>query len=166
MYVEDDGRFRQDHRPGKELVGQGKYLLASEILNSCSFREGLQNMPARWVGCGRYEQLGYRPRAPSWRNTFLQGAFELRMAYPACGVRSSVPDACGRCDRTVARLPRISMDRRGRGVCASLQPVTPDTARSTQSSSAMRRLTTIKGFLAPQARPDLSTVNRHGPQPE
>ena len=57
---------------GKELVAQGKYLHASEILNRLVFAEAT-NMPARRLLADAYEQLGYQAESTSARNTFLQG---------------------------------------------------------------------------------------------
>ena len=52
-----------------------------------------QNEQARRLLADAYEQLGYRAESTSVRNSFLQGAFELRNGLPG-GVppRSTGPD--------------------------------------------------------------------------
>ena len=107
LYVEMMGGSAKIIAKGKELMAQGKYLHATEILNRLVFAQP-QNQPARRLLADAYEQLGYRAESTSVRNSFLQGAYELRNGLPG-GVpvsldrarRSPLDD-----DRTVARLRR------------------------------------------------------------
>src|SRR5215471_456715 len=92
LYVEMMGGSAKIIAKGQSLIAQGKYLLATEILNKLVFAEP-QNQAARRALADAYEQLGYRAESTSVRNSFLQGAFELRNGLPG-GVppRSTGPD--------------------------------------------------------------------------
>jgi alkyl sulfatase BDS1-like metallo-beta-lactamase superfamily hydrolase len=87
---------------------QGKYLEATEILNKLVFAEPKQPGRAKDLLADTFEQLGYQKESPSVRNSFLQGAYELRNGLPG-GVppRTTGPGRDPRdVDRAVARLPR------------------------------------------------------------
>jgi alkyl sulfatase BDS1-like metallo-beta-lactamase superfamily hydrolase len=96
------------------------------------------------------------------RNTFLQGAFELRNGQPG-GVppRSTGPDVV-RAMSTEQWLDfiGISMDpRRAEGLKFTINLVTPDNGERYVVEMSNATLTSIKGFQAP--KPDLTvTVNR------
>jgi alkyl sulfatase BDS1-like metallo-beta-lactamase superfamily hydrolase len=136
LYVEMMGGSDRIIARGKELVGQGKYLLASEILDKLVFAEP-KNMPARRLLADAYEQLGYQAESTSVRNTFLQGAFELRNG-----------------------LLGISMDpKKAEGLRYTISFVTPDNGEKYAIELENATLTNVKGFLA--AKPDLTvTVDR------
>jgi alkyl sulfatase BDS1-like metallo-beta-lactamase superfamily hydrolase len=161
LYVEMMGGSDKIIARGQELVGQGKYLLASEILNKLVFAEP-KNMPARRLLADAYEQLGYQAESTSVRNTFLQGAFELRNGMPG-GVppRSTGPDVV-RAMSTEQWLDflGISMDpKKAEGLRYTVNLVTPDNGEKYAIELENATLTNIKGFLA--AKPDLTvTVNR------
>ena len=161
LYVEMMGGSDKIIAKGKELVGQGKYLHASEILNRLVFAEP-KNMPARQLLADAYEQLGYQAESTSARNTFLQGAFELRNGMPG-GVppRSTGPDVV-RAMSTEQWLDflGISMDpKKAEGLRYTINLVTPDNGEKYAIELENATLTNIKGFLAP--KPDLTvTVNR------
>jgi alkyl sulfatase BDS1-like metallo-beta-lactamase superfamily hydrolase len=146
---------------GRELIGQGKYLLASEILNRLVFAEP-KNMPARQLLADAYEQLGYQAESTSVRNTFLQGAFELRNGMPGgMPPRSTGPDVV-RAMSTEQWLDflGISMDpKKAEGLRYTINLVTPDNGEKYAIELENATLTNIKGFIA--ARPNLTvTVNR------
>ena len=161
LYVEMMGGSDKIIARGKELVGQGKYLLASEILDKLVFAEP-KNMPARRLLADAYEQLGYQAESTSVRNTFLQGAFELRNGMPG-GVppRSTGPDVV-RAMSTEQWLDflGISMDpKKAEGLRYTVNLVTPDNGEKYAIELENATLTNIKGFLA--AKPDLTvTLNR------
>jgi len=161
LYVEMMGGSDKVIARASELVGQGKYLLASEILNKLVFAEP-RNMPARRLLADAYEQLGYQAESTSVRNTFLQGAFELRNGMPG-GVppRSTGPDVV-RAMSTEQWLDflGISMDpKKAEGLRYTVNLVTPDNGEKYAIELENATLTNIKGFLA--AKPDLTvTVNR------
>jgi alkyl sulfatase BDS1-like metallo-beta-lactamase superfamily hydrolase len=161
LYVEMMGGSAKIIARGEVLMGQGKYLLATEILNKLVFAEP-QNQAARHLLADAYEQLGYRAESTSVRNTFLQGAFELRNGQPG-GVptRSTTPDVV-RAMSTEQWLDfvGISMDpRKADSMKFSINLVTPDNGEKFVVEMSNATLTTIKGFQAP--KPDLTvTVNR------
>jgi alkyl sulfatase BDS1-like metallo-beta-lactamase superfamily hydrolase len=161
LYVEMMGGSEKIVAKGRELIGQGKYLHASEILNRLVFAEP-RNQAARQLLADAYEQLGYQAESTSTRNTFLQGAFELRNGLPG-GVppRSSSPDVV-RSMSTEQWLDflGISMDpKKAAGLQFKINLVTPDNGEQYAVELSNATLTTMKGFLAPQ--PDLTiTLNR------
>ena len=161
LYVEMMGGSDKILAKGRELIGQGKYLHASEILDKLVFAEP-RNQPARQLLADAYEQLGYQAESTSARNTFLQGAFELRNGLPG-GVppRSSSPDVV-RSMSTEQWLDflGISMDpKKAAGLQFKINLVTPDNGEKYAVELSNSTLTTVKGFLAP--KPDLTmTLNR------
>jgi alkyl sulfatase BDS1-like metallo-beta-lactamase superfamily hydrolase len=142
-------------------MGQGKYLYAVELLNRLVFAEP-RNQPARQLLADVYEQLGYQAESTSVRNTFLQGAFELRNGLPG-GVppRSTGPDVV-RAMSTEQWLDflGISMDpTKAEGLHYVINLVTPDNGEKYVVELENSTLTSIEGFQA--AKPDLTlTLNR------
>ncbi len=161
LYVEMMGGSEKILARGRELVAQGKYLHAIEILNRLVFAEP-KNQPARQLLADTYEQLGYQAESTSVRNTFLQGAFELRNGLPG-GVppRSTGPDVV-RAMSTGQWLDflGISLDpKKAEGLHYILNLVTPDNGEKYVVELNNATLTNIQGFQAP--RPDLTlTLNR------
>ena len=161
LYVEMMGGSAKIVAKGEELLAEGKYLLATEILNKLVFAEP-QNQRARRLLADAYEQLGYRAESTSVRNSFLQGAFELRNGLPG-GVppRSTGPDVV-RAMSTEQWLNfiGISLDpKKAEGVRFTINLVTPDNGEQFTVEMSNATLTNIKGFQA--KNPDLTvTVNR------
>src|SRR5271169_3442785 len=128
LYVEMMGGSDKIMTKGKELIGQGKYLLASEILNKLVFAQP-ENQAAKDLLANAYEQLGYQKESPTLRNIYLQGAFELRNGLPGgTPPRSSGPDMI-RAMSTENWLDfvGISMDpRKADGMHFTINLVTPD----------------------------------------
>ena len=161
LYVEMMGGSAKIIARGEELLGQGKYLLATEILNKLVFAEP-QNVQARRLLGDAYEQLGYRAESTSVRNSFLQGAFELRNGLPGgLPPRSTGPDVV-RAMSTEQWLDfiGISMDpKKADGIRFIFNLVTPDNGEQYAVELSNATLTNIKGF--PAKNPDLTvTVNR------
>ena len=161
LYVEMMGGSAKIIAKGQELAAQGKYLEATEILNKLVFAEP-KNVPARQLLADVYEQLGYQAESTSVRNTFLQGAFELRNGLPGgLPPRSTTPDVV-RAMSTEQWLDflGISMDpKKAGGLHYTANLVTPDNGEKYAIELENATLTNIKGFLAP--KPDLTiTVNR------
>ena len=162
LYVEMMGGSDKIIAKGRELNSQGRYLAASEILNRLVFAEP-RNMPARQALADSYEQLGYQSESTSTRNTFLQGAFELRNGMPAQGNahNTMTPDVV-RAMTTEQWLDflGISMDpKKAEGLRFRINFVTPDNGEKFAVELENATLTTIKGFQI--AKPDLTvTVNR------
>ncbi len=161
LYVEMMGGSAKIIAKGKDLMSQGKYLLATEILNKFVFAEP-QNQAARRLLADAFEQLGYRAESTSVRNTFLQGAFELRNGQPG-GVptRSTGPDVV-RAMSTEQWLDfvAISMDpKKAEGIKFTINLATPDNGEQFVVEISNATLTTVKGFQSP--KPDLVvTLNR------
>jgi alkyl sulfatase BDS1-like metallo-beta-lactamase superfamily hydrolase len=161
LYVEMMGGSDRIIAKGKELIGQGKFLHASEILDRLVFAEP-KNMPARQLLADVYEQLGYQAESTSVRNWFLQGAFELRNGLPGGSApRTLTPDVV-RAMTTEQWLDflGISMDpKKAAGLNYKINLVTPDNGEKFAIELENATLTNIKGFLEPS--PDLTiTVNR------
>jgi alkyl sulfatase BDS1-like metallo-beta-lactamase superfamily hydrolase len=161
LYVEMMGGSDRIIAKGKQLIGQGKYLLATEILNKLVFAEP-KNQPARQLLADVYEQLGYQAESTSVRNTFLQGAFELRNGLPGeAPPRSTGPDVV-RAMSTGQWLDflGISIDpKKAEGLRCIVNLVTPDNGEKYEVELSNATLTNIEGFQSPKA--DLTlTLNR------
>ena len=161
LYVEMMGGSAKIIAKGKQLMAQGKYLHATEILNRLVFAEP-RNQAARRLLADAYEQLGYRAESTSVRNSFLQGAFELRNGLPGgVPVDSTGPDVV-RSMTTEQWLDfvGISMDpKKADGIRFVINLVTPDNAETHLVELSNATLTTIKGQQA--KNPTLTiTVNR------
>ena len=161
LYVEMMGGSAKIMAKGRELMNQGKYLAAVEILNRLVFAE-LRNQPARDLLAEAYEQLGYQTESPSVRNSFLQGAFELRSGLPAaCRSNPTGPDVV-RAMSTGQWLDfvGISMDpKKAEGLKFAINLITPDNGEKYAVELSNATLTNIQGEQARNA--DLTiTVNR------
>jgi len=161
LYVEMMGGSDRIMAKGRELIGQGRYLEASEILNKLVFAQP-QNQPAKDLLADAYEQLGYQSESTSVRNSFLQGSYELRNGLPgATGPRSTGPDVV-RAMSTELWLDflGISMDpKRADGMRFTINLITPDNGEKYLVEMSNATLTNIKGRQAKD--PDLTiTVNR------
>jgi alkyl sulfatase BDS1-like metallo-beta-lactamase superfamily hydrolase len=161
LYVEMMGGSAKIIAKGKQLIAQGKYLHATEILNKLVFAEP-RNQEARRLLADAFEQLGYQAESTSVRNNYLQGAYELRHGQPGgAAPRSTGPDTI-RAMSTEQWLDfiGISMDpRKADGIRFTINLVTPDNSEKFVVEMSNATLTTIKGFQAP--KPDLTvTVNR------
>ena len=161
LYVEMMGGSAKIIARGEELVAQGKYLHATEILNRLVFAEP-RNEAARRLLAAAYEQLGYQAESTSVRNTFLQGAFELRNGLPGgLPPRSTGPDVV-RAMTTGQWLDflGISMDpKKAEGLNFKVNLVTPDNGEKYIVGLSNATLTNIEGFQDPEA--DLTlTINR------
>jgi alkyl sulfatase BDS1-like metallo-beta-lactamase superfamily hydrolase len=161
LYVEMMGGSEKIMAKGRELMGQGKYLHAVEILDRLVFAEP-KNQPARDLLADAYEQLGYQKESPSLRNSFLQGAYELRSGMP-----TGTAPSTGSAD-VIRSMPTgfwldflgISMDpKRAEGLRLAINLVTPDNGEKYLIELSNATLTNIEGVQAP--KPDLTlTVNR------
>lgn len=161
LYVEMMGGSEKILAKGRELMDQGKYLLATEILNRLVFAEP-QNQPARNLLADAYEQLGYQAESTSVRNSYLQGAFELRNGLPGgLPPRTTGPDVV-RAMSTDMWLDflGISIDpKKADGLHFTINLVTPDDGEKYAIELSNGTLTNIEGEQA--KNPDLTiTVDR------
>jgi alkyl sulfatase BDS1-like metallo-beta-lactamase superfamily hydrolase len=161
LYVEMMGGADKIMAKGQQLYDQGKYLEASEILNRLVLAQP-QNQAAKNMQADVFEQLGYQQESTSLRNSFLQGAYELRNGLPGqLAPRSSGPDV-------VRAMPTgtwldflgISVDpKKAEGMKFVINLVTPDNGEKYLIEMSNATLTNIGGVLS--AKPDLTiTVNR------
>ena len=161
LYVEMMGGAAKIMAKGKQLYDQGKYLEASEILNRLVFAEP-KNQAAKNLQADVFEQIGYQQESTSLRNSFLQGAYELRTGLPG-GIppRTTGPDVI-RAMSTENWLDflGISVDpRKAEGMNFVINLVTPDNGEKFLVEMSNATLTNIGGVQA--KTPDLTiTVNR------
>jgi len=161
LYVEMMGGSDKIMAKGRQLIDKGQYLQATEILNKLVFAQP-QNLPARRLLASAYEQLGYQAESTSVRNSYLQGAYELRNGLPGgTPMRSTGPDVV-RAMSTELWLDflGISMDpKKAEGMRFTINLVTPDNGEKYLVELSNATLTNIKGQQAKNA--DLTiTLNR------
>jgi alkyl sulfatase BDS1-like metallo-beta-lactamase superfamily hydrolase len=161
LYVEMMGGSEKIIAKGTELYNQGKYLEASEILNKLIYAEP-SNQTAKNLLADTFEQLGYQQESTGVRNSFLQGAYELRT-----GIQSGVPPKSTGPD-VIRAMPTdswldflgISIDpKKAEGLKFAINLVIPDKKENYLLEMSNATLTNIKGVQAKQ--PDLTiTINR------
>ncbi len=161
LYVEMMGGADAIVSRASELLGEGAYLLAIEILNKVVYAEP-GNAEARQLLADAFEQVGYQQESASVRNSFLAAALELRSGIPG-GVTPSTtgPDLISALstsqflDYLGIRLDPV----RSEGEAFVVNLVTPDTDETFVVELSNGALTNLAGFLADDA--DLSiTINR------
>ena len=146
---------------GQQLYNEGKYLLASEIVNKLVQAEP-QNQAAKDLLADIFEQIGYQQENPGLRNSFLAGAYELRTGIPQGETASSASPDVIRAMSTELFLNflAIRMDsRKAEGMRFTMNLVTPDNGEKFIVELENATLTNIEGFQA--EKPDLTlTINR------
>jgi alkyl sulfatase BDS1-like metallo-beta-lactamase superfamily hydrolase len=146
---------------GRQLHEEGKYLLASEILDKLVQAEP-DNQAAKDLLADIFEQLGYQQENPGLRNSFLAGAYELRSGIPQGETaNSSSPDVIrAMTTELFINFLGIRMDsRKAEGLRFTINLVTPDNGEVFIVEMENATLTNIKGFQA--ETPDLTlTINR------
>ncbi len=80
-YVEYMGGSKAVMEKAKKSFEAGEYRWVAEVMNKVVFTEP-DNAAARGLLADALEQLGYQTENGTWRNNFLQGAFELRHGTP------------------------------------------------------------------------------------
>jgi alkyl sulfatase BDS1-like metallo-beta-lactamase superfamily hydrolase len=161
LYVEMMGGAKKIMAKGKELHDQGQYRHAQEILNKLVQAEP-QNQPAKDLLADVFEQIGYQQENPGLRNSFLNGAYELRSGIPeGASPKSSGPDII-RAMSTELYLDfvGIMMDsRKAEGMEFTINLVTPDNGEKFVIELSNATLTNIEGYQAEDA--DLTvTIDR------
>ena len=161
LYVEMMGGADKIITRGRQLVAEGKYLAAGEILNRVVFAEPT-NQAARNLLADAFEQLGYQRESPSLRNSYLNMAYELRSGMQAGLAPASTGPDVVRAMATDQWLDflGISMDsNKADGMRFTINLVTPDNGEKFLVEMSNATLTNIKGFTSPKA--DLTiTLNR------
>jgi alkyl sulfatase BDS1-like metallo-beta-lactamase superfamily hydrolase len=161
LYVEMMGGAEPILARARTLHAEGRYQHASEILNRLVFAEP-GNGPARELLADVWEQIGYQQENPGLRNSFLNGAYELRSGLSLAEATSSTSPDVIRAMSTELFLNflGIRMDpRRAEGMRFTMNLVTPDNGERFILELANATLTNIQGFAATNA--DLTlTVDR------
>lgn len=161
LYVEMMGGAKKIIAKGKQLHAKGKYHEASEILNKLIYAES-QNHEAKDLLADVYEQIGYQQENPGLRNSFLQGAFELRSGVPEGFATSTLGPDVVRAMTTGLFLDflGIMMDsRKAEGMEFTINLVTPDNGEKYLIELNDATLTNIEGYQADDA--DLTiTIDR------
>src|SRR3974390_691029 len=161
LYVDLMGGAEKIMARGQQLHGEGKYLLASEIVNKLVQAEP-QNQAAKDLLVDIFEQTGYQQENPDLRNSFLAGAYELRTGIPQGETANSASPDVIRAMSTELFLNflGIRMDsRKAEGMRLTLNLITPDNGEKFIVELENATLTNIKGYLA--SNPDLAlTINR------
>jgi alkyl sulfatase BDS1-like metallo-beta-lactamase superfamily hydrolase len=161
LYVEMMGGAERIIARGRALHDEGRYQHASEILNRLVFAEPT-NRPARELLADVWEQLGYQQEAPALRNSFLNGAYELRSGISMGeAINTGSPDVIRAMSTELfLNFLGIRMDaRKAEGMRFTINLVTPDNGEKFLIELANATLTNIQGFQAERA--DLTlTLNR------
>jgi len=161
LYVEMMGGADKILARGRQLHDEGKYLLASEIVNKLVQAEP-QNPAAKDLLADIFEQIGYQQENPGLRNSFLAGAYELRTGIPQGETAKSSSPEVVRAMSTELFLNflGIRMDsRKAEGMRFTINLITPDNGEKFIVELENATLTNIKGYLS--SKPDLTlTINR------
>ncbi len=161
LYVEMMGGASRILAKGRELHDEGKYLQASEILNKLVFAHP-GNRAAKDLLADVYEQIGYQQENPGLRNSFLQGAYELRSGVPEGFATTTLGPDMVRAMTTGLFLDflGIMMDsRKAVGMAFTMNLVTPDNGEQYVIELSNATLTNIEGYHADDA--DLTiTIDR------
>jgi len=161
LYVEMMGGADKIVARGQKLHDEGKYLLASEIVNKLVQAEP-QNQAAKDLLADIFEQLGYQQENPGLRNSFLAGAYELRSGIPqGQTAKSSSPEVVRAMSTELfLNFLGIRMDsRKAEGMRFTINLITPDNGEKFIVELENATLTNIQGYLS--GKPDLTlTINR------
>jgi alkyl sulfatase BDS1-like metallo-beta-lactamase superfamily hydrolase len=161
LYVEMMGGADKIMKKGRELYDQGKYRLATEILDKLIYAEP-DNQMAKDLLADTYEQMGYQFESPSLRNSFLAAVKELRGGVAAVSTaKAGSPDFVrGTSTELFLNYLGIQADsRKAEGMKFKLNISTPDNGEKFVVEMSNATLTTIAGYQAKDA--DLTiTIDR------
>lgn len=93
-YVEFMGGADEVIKKAKTEFDKGEYRFVAQVLSHVVFADP-SNKAARELEADALEQLGYQTENPTWRNEFLQGAYELRNPLPKGGFGTASADVVG-----------------------------------------------------------------------
>jgi alkyl sulfatase BDS1-like metallo-beta-lactamase superfamily hydrolase len=161
LYVEMMGGAVPILARARDLISQGAYLLAAEILNKLVYAQP-GNVEAKQVLADAFEQVGYQQESPSLRNSFLAAALELRSGIPTgAAPKSTGPDLI-RALSTSQFLDFLGI-RLDPAMASetnfTINLVTPDNGEQFVVELSNGTLTNLKGFQADN--PDLTvTIDR------
>ena len=158
LYVEMMGGAEPVLAKGRSLFEDGKYRHAMEIVNKLVYAEP-DNVSAKELLAGIFEQLGYQYESASMRNSFLAAAQELRVGVPqSLGLDPTGPDAIRALTASQwwdAVAIRVD-SRKADGIEFKMNFVLPDIGEELVVEMSNGTLTNISGFTAPDADLTLS----------
>ncbi|UFX03395.1 MBL fold metallo-hydrolase [Sinorhizobium medicae WSM1115] len=161
LYVEMMGGGSKVMAKGRDLYAEGKYRLATEILNKLVYAEP-DNQEAKDLLADTYEQMGYQFESPSLRHSFLAGAKELRDGVVAVkAAKAGSPDFVrGTSTELFLNYLGIQMESgKAEGMTFKINLSTPDNGEKFVLEMSNATLTTIAGYQAEDA--DLTvTIDR------
>ncbi|MET0532251.1 MAG: alkyl sulfatase dimerization domain-containing protein [Microvirga sp.] len=161
LYVELMGGAEKVMAKGRVLYDEGKYRLATEILNKLVYADP-RNQDAKDLLADTYEQMAYQFESPSLRNSFLAGAKELRDGVAAVkAAKAGSPDFVrGTSTELFLNYLGIQMDsRKAESMKFKINLFTPDNGEKFVIEMSNATLTTISGYQATDA--DLTiTIDR------
>jgi alkyl sulfatase BDS1-like metallo-beta-lactamase superfamily hydrolase len=161
LYVEMMGGAKPILNKGRQLLKEGKYRHAQEILNKLVFAEP-QNQEAKDLLADVFEQIGYQQESPSVRNSFLAAAYELRNGIPGgASPKTSGPDMIQAMSTELwLDFLGIRLDsKKADGKEFKINLITPDNKEKFVVELSNGTLTNIQGFTVKDA--DLTiTINR------
>lgn len=153
LYVEMMGGADKILRKGASLYQDGKYKLATEIVNKLVYAEP-NNQKAKDLLAHNFEQLGYQQESPSVRNSFLAAAYELRNGIKkGASPKGSGPDMI-RAMTTELWLEYITIRLDGSkvsGIDEKINLITPDNKEKLVIELSNETLTVIEGYIASDA---------------
>ena len=166
LYVEMMGGANKIIAKGRELHDAGQYFEAQEILNKLLQAEP-QNQAGRLLLADVWEQIGYQQENPGLRNSFLQGAYELRNGIPAGAPPNTAGPDVVRAMTTGQFLDYLAVRMDARKTvdkAFTINLVTPDNGEQFVVELSSATLTNIEGFHAEDA--DLTlTIDRADLEP-
>lgn len=161
LFVEMMGGSEKILSRGRQLHDEGRYLLASEIVNKLVQAEP-QNQDAKDLLADVFEQIGYQQENVGLRNSFLAATYELRSGIPQGETAdSSSPDVIRAMSTELfLNFLGIRMDsRKAEGMSFTINLITPDNGEKFIIEMENATLTNIEGYLAD--KPDLAiTIDR------
>jgi len=161
LYVEMMGGAEKIIAKGEDLIAQGKYRLAMEILNKLVYAEP-KNQAAKDLLADAFEQLGYQSESPSLRNSYLSAARELRDGVRELGITKTAQTDAIRGTPTGLLLDTLAIQvdsRKAEGLKFKFNLIHPDTGEKFIVEMSNATLTHIAGYQAKDA--DLTiTLNR------
>lgn len=158
LYVEMMGGAERILAKGQQLVEQGDYLSATELLKKLVYAEP-QNQIAKDLLADAFEQIGYQKESPSVRNSFLAAAFELRHGIPAGTTSQPVNPDTVKAMSTDFLLDFLGIrldSSKAEGMAFVVNLETPDNGEQFIIEMSNSTLTNSKGFQSASA--DLSIV--------
>jgi alkyl sulfatase BDS1-like metallo-beta-lactamase superfamily hydrolase len=153
VFVELMGGSAPIIKKGRQLFNEGKYMVAGEILNKLVYAQPT-NQEAKDLLADCYEQIGYQKESTSVRNSFLQGAFELRNGIPDGEAPKSVTPDIIRAMGTGIWLDFLGVklnSKKAVGINFKMNLITPVNNEKFLIELSNSTLSNVQGFTAKDA---------------